>query len=211
MWRAAQVLERCDRADRHAAPGRLDAPRRSSDLQRLAGDRGRRRVTEVHRQCVHDPGHRLTIRVDVRCRDVAIAADENRDLCREAARHVLELVQRELARIDDDAALGAAEGDVDHRALPGHPHRESLDLVERDVRVVADASFGGSAVDVVLHPITGEHARMAVVELDREMAGELALHFAKNVPQPWLEPDQLRGLVELRLRGAPFVRLDDGS
>ena len=32
--------------------------------------------------------------------------------------------------IDDDAALAAAVRDADDRALPGHPHREGLDLVE---------------------------------------------------------------------------------
>ena len=43
-------------------------------------------------------------------------------------------------------ALAAAIGDAHHGALPGHPHREGLDLVDADVLVVADAALGGAAI-----------------------------------------------------------------
>ena len=36
-----------------------------------------------------------------------------------------------------------------------------LDLVERHVGVVADAALGRPAVDVVLHPVAGEHPEVA--------------------------------------------------
>ena len=205
MRRAAKVLECRGRADRHAATGGLDAAQRTADLDRLAGDRGGRGVTQVHRERVHDPGHRLTVGVHVGRRNVAVASDQDRDLGRESPRHVLELVERQLVRVDDDAALRAAERDVDHGAFPGHPHRERLDLVQRDVGVVANAALGGSAVDVVLHAVTREDACVAVVELDRKVTGELALNLAQDLAKPRLQLDQPCGLIELRLCSAPLV------
>ena len=76
---------------------------------------------------------------------------------------------RELLGIDDHAALATAERDADDRALPGHPHREGLDLVEGDVLVVADAALGRAAAQVVLDAVAREHPDGAVVHLDREV------------------------------------------
>src|SRR6202022_4620289 len=133
MRLAAEMLQRSERADGDAASGGLDPAKRTAHLDRLAGHRRRHRVTEMHRKRIHDPGHRLAVGINVRRGDVAVRADENRDLGRESPRHVLELVEWELLRVDDYSALGAAERDIDDRALPGHPHRERLDLVEGDV------------------------------------------------------------------------------
>src|SRR5205085_4467687 len=112
--------------------------------------------------------------------------------------------------IDDDSALRAAKRDVDDGALPSHPHRERLDLVQRDVWVIADPTLRRSAVYVVLDAITGEHADALVVQLHREGACELALHLAQDLAEPGLELDELRRLIELGLRGAPFVGLLHG-
>src|SRR5262249_37610133 len=121
--------------------------------------------------------------------------------------HVLQLAHGQLSRVDDHAALGAAVRDVDHGALPRHPHGQRLDLVQRHVGVVADAALGRPAVDVVLDAVPGEHLDPAVVHLDREVAGELALPLAQDLPQLGLQADDLRGLVELALRRAPFAGL----
>ena len=96
---ASQVLEGRHRADGHAATGGLDPAQRAADLDRLAGHRRWDRVAEVHRKRVHDPRHRLRVGAHVGRGDVAVGADEDRDLGREAAGHVLELVERELARV----------------------------------------------------------------------------------------------------------------
>ena len=78
------------------------------------------------------------------------------DLGGEAAGQALQLLQRELLGVDDDAALAAAVGDVHHGALPGHPHRQRADLVQGHVLVVADAALGRAAAEVVLDAIAGE-------------------------------------------------------
>jgi hypothetical protein len=44
--------------------------------------------------------------------------------------------------------------------------------------VVADAPLGRASVDVVLDAVAREDPRVPVVELDREMARELALDLA---------------------------------
>ena len=56
----------------------------------------------------------------------------------------LHLLARVVARVDQDPALRAPEGDVDDRALVGHERREGHDLVLVDVWVVADAPLVAS-------------------------------------------------------------------
>src|SRR5207249_4903873 len=123
-----------------------------------------------------------------------------------ATGQVLELVQGELAGVDRDSALGAAVGDPDRGALPGHEHRERLDQVEVDVRVVADAAFGRAAADVVLDAPAGVDADRAVVVLDREMHRELALDLAQAPPGVVGEADHVGSGVETALCG-----LESGS
>ena len=105
------------------------------------------------------------------------------DLGREAAGQALELAHRELLGVDDHAALAAAVGDADDRALPGHPHRQGLDLVEGHVLVVADAALGRAAAEVVLDAVAGEDLDAAVVHLDREVDGQLAARLAQDLAQ----------------------------
>src|SRR5262249_37503783 len=80
--------------------------------------------------------------------------------------HGLELPPRHLLRVADDAALGAAEWDPHERALPGHPHRQCLHLVEGDVGVVADTALRRPARDVVGDAIPLEGLRRPVVHPD---------------------------------------------
>ena len=111
----------------------------------------------MHGVRVHEPGHDLRGRVDVRRGNVALGPDQDLDLSEEAPAQVLELTARQLLGIDDDAALAAAVGNADDCALPGHPHRECLDLVDAHVLVVADAALGWAAAQVVLDAIALEH------------------------------------------------------
>ena len=73
-----------------------------------------------------------------------------------------------LLGVADDAALGAAEGNVDDSALPGHPAGQGAHFVEGDVGRVADAAFGRAAGDGVLNAEAGEHFDATIVHGRRE-------------------------------------------
>ena len=210
-WTATRVLVRSmprwrgrldDRVDA-AAGRRLVAALRAAEADRLAGDDAGDRVAGVHRVGVHHPGHDLGVGVDVRRRDVLLGSDEDLDLGEEAAGQALELLLAELLGVDDDAALAAAVRDADDRALPGHPHGEGLDLVERDVLVVADAALGRPATEVVLDAVAGEDLDGSVVHVDREMDGQLAAGLAQDAAHALVHPQAVGGEIELSLRDFP--------
>ena len=150
--------------DHHdAGAGRLVAEDRAADRDRLAGHDLRHRVADLHRVGVHHPGHRLLVRRHVGGRDVLLRADHRQELGGEAAGQPLELARRHLPRVAADAALGAAVGQAQERALPGHPDRERGALAERDLRVVADAALRRAEHARVLDAIAGEDDAALVV------------------------------------------------
>ena len=159
----------------------------------------------MHRVGVHDPGHHLGVGVDVRGRDVALGADQDLDLGREASGQALELLHAQLLGVDDDPALAAAVGDADDRALPGHPHGEGLDLVERHVLVIAQPALGRSAPEVVLDAVSGEDLDAAVVHGDREVDGQLAARLAQDAAHADVHAEPLGRQVELALGDFPGV------
>ena len=153
-------MPRCLRASSQttddAAAGGLAASARAADVDGLAGDDGGDGLAHVHGVGVHDPGHGLLVGVHVGRGNVFFRADEFDQFGGVAAGHALEFALGHLVGVADDAALGAAEGDVDDGALPGHPAGQGADFVEGDVGGVADAALGGAAGDGVLHAVAGE-------------------------------------------------------
>ena len=196
-----QVLEGLQGQISGSAAGRLDSAFRASHVDRLARHRGRDRVALVHGNGVHDPRHDLRAGAHIRRGDVLFRADEDRDLGRVAPGQVLELVLAQLARIDRDGAFRPAIGDADGSALPGHEHRERLDQVEVDVRVVPDAALGRSAADVVLNTPAGEDVHRTIVQTDRKVHRQLALDLAETSPCVIGKADDVRCGVESTLGG----------
>jgi hypothetical protein len=154
-------------------------------------------VADVHAVGVHDPGHDLGVGVDVGRGDVLVGADGIDDLGDVAARQRLQLAPRHPRRVADDAALAAAERHLRDRALPRHPRRQRRDLVERDVRVIADAPLGRAERDVVLHAVAGEHLDLAVVHLDGARHGDLPLGVGEDLPDAGVEAEEPCRAVEL--------------
>ena len=76
-------------------------------------------------------------------------------------------------RIADHAALGAAERNVHHRAFPGHPRCQRAHFVQRHVGREADAALGRPARQRMLHPVAGEHLDASIVQLHRNVYGDL--------------------------------------
>ena len=200
-------------------------PSEPPTFERLAGDDAEHRVALVHRVGVEDPGHDARVGADVGCRDVLLGADLVDDLGGVPAGHPLELAARHLLRVADDAALGAAERDPHQRALPGHPHRERLHLVDGDVGVVADPALRGAARDVVRDAEALERLDLAVVHHDRDRDGHgllalledadevlVDLELARDPPKLMLS-DLERVLAEVRgcLDGGHAGRVYDGA
>ena len=203
LQRDPPVPERLRRGEHHPAPGRLLAAERPADLHRFPGHRADGAPPLGHADGVHEPGHDLRVRVDVGGGDILRGADERSDLGRVAARQVLELPRRHRLRVADHAALRPAVGDVDHRALPGHPHRQRPHLVEVDAGVVPYPPLRRTADEVVLDAVAGEDARGPVVHPHRDGDGELALGMAEAFVDVRIEIEDPRGTVELRAGRVP--------
>ena len=137
-------------------PGRFVAEDRAADRDRLPGHDLGDRVAGLHRVRVHHPGHRLLVRRHVRRRDVLLGPDHRQELGGEAAGQPLELGLRERARVAAHAALRAAVGQAEERALPRHPHRERRALAERDLEVVADPALRRPEDARVLDAVAGK-------------------------------------------------------
>src|SRR5437868_14789346 len=106
----------------------------------------------VHADRVHHPGHDLRVGIDVGCWDIPIGPDQDADLAGVAAGQVLQLVTAQPLGIHDHSTLCSAVGDPDHGALPGHPHRHCPYPIHCDARVIAEATLGWAAIEVVMHP-----------------------------------------------------------
>jgi hypothetical protein len=154
----------------------------------------------VHRVRVEDPRHHARVGADVGGGDVLLGADFVDDLARVAARQPLELAARELLRIADDAALGAAERQAHQRAFPRHPHRERLDLVAGHGRVVADPALRGSARDVVGDAVAPEDADRAVVHRHRNRDLDRLLALLEDPDQVGVDPEGLPDAAQLLSR-----------
>ena len=114
----------------------------------------------------------------------------------------------EFAGVDDHAALGAAVGDADDGALPGHPHGERLDLVEADVLVEAHATLAGAAGGAVLDAVALEHADGAVVHDDGAVDLEAAAAVLEHLVDVRVQPHALGDMAQLHLRH--FIRVHLG-
>ncbi len=69
---------------------------------------------------IHDPCHHLRVGVHIGRGNVLVVADEEMNAPNELSRQALELLGVKFRGVAVDAALGTAEGEVDHRGLPGH-------------------------------------------------------------------------------------------
>ena len=101
--------------------------------------------------------------------------------------------------------LAAAERNVHHGALPGHPRRQRAHFVEAHVRREADAALARPARHGVLHAIAGEHLQASVIELHRNMHRDFARGGAQNLAHPVIQIEPHGGLVKARGGSHPRV------
>src|SRR5512141_173177 len=167
----AQLLEGLPEGVDEAVAGGFRPAERAAHAHRLAGDEaGVFRAVDGF-ELVEHPEHVLGVGHDVGGGDVAEGADVLGQDPDPAAAETLLLALAEVMRVANDAALAAAERDVHDGALPGHPHRQGADRVDRLLGGEADAALAGPAGIVVLAAEAVEHADAAVVHADgdREM------------------------------------------
>ena len=179
----------------------------AADRDRLPGHDLGDGVANLHRVCVHHPGHRLLVRRHVRRRDVLLRADHGQQLDREAPRQPLELVLGHLARVAAHAAFRAAVRQPEQRALPCHPHREGGALAERDMRVVADAALRRADHARVEHAVAREDRPGPVVHPHRDTDHDGALGKAQPLGRGGVDVGMSERLLILRDRGAEEGRI----
>ena len=113
----------------------------------------------------------------------------------------------EMMRITDHAALAAAQGQVGHGALPGHPHGQGAHGIGRLLGMKADAALAGSAAVVVLDPVALEDLHRTVVHLDGNADMVLPLGLAQELPGALVQVHHVGDTVEFRLGGRKSVEV----
>ncbi len=139
------------------------------------------------------------MRHDVRSGDVLQGADVAGDLADPAAADLFLLTVGELAGVADHAALAAAQGDVNHGGLPGHPGGQGAHGVDGLVGVEADAALRGAAGIAVLHAEALEHLDGPVVHAHGDVEVELPGGGAQEVAATLVQAQLLGHGIELLL------------
>jgi hypothetical protein len=141
-------------------------------------------------------------------------ADQQADLAGVAARQALQLTLGQLARIDADAALGAAVGHVHGRVLHRHPGRQGHHFGQRHVLVETHAALAGAAAEVVLHAVALEVGDRAVIHFDRHIHDQDALGALERL-HPTRQRSQIGRhavhLLQVSAPGADVVRVQVGG
>ncbi len=209
----AVALDRCRRAlqvhaqalrgfARHvdaAAGGCIAAAQRAEERHGLAGDDAGQVAALDGLVLIHHPGHDLRRGVHVGRRHVLVFADEVRDAAHVAPAQPLEFRHRQALGVADDAALAAAQRDVDDGGLPGHPGRQRPDGVDGLIGMEADAALGRAAGVVVLHAEALEGLVGAVVHLDGDAEMHLTHGHAQECVHGRREAQQFGRFVKLVL------------
>src|ERR1051325_3479632 len=163
-----------------AAPGRLAPARGAAQINGLAGNDGGHGMARVHGIGVHDPRHRLLVGIHVGRGHILFRPYEVEQFRGITARHAFKLARGHLRRVADDAALRAAERDIDDGAFPGHPGCERTHFVQSHIGRVAYAAFGGPAREVVLDAIAFKDFYAPGVHARRDVDLQLAIGHAHH-------------------------------
>jgi hypothetical protein len=176
-----EFLQGFSQREDHTVTRRLSPTLRAAHADRLARDEAGVLAAVERFELVEHPQHVLGVRHDVRSGHITNGSDIARYRPNPRAAQSFLLALTEAVRRANHAALAATQGDVDDGALPGHPHREGPDGVDRLLRVETDSTLTGAAGVVVLDPEGAEHLHGAVVHPDREAEMILAHRLAQQI------------------------------
>ena len=190
------------------APSRgIRAAFRAAQRHGLAGNTPERGFAGQSGIRIHHPGHRLGICRYIRSRNVSLRSQNGHDFVGESPRQPLQFGSRHPLRVADHSAFRAAVRNVHRRRLPRHPRSQRLHLVQREIRMVANAPLRRSSSHVVLHAIPGENLYLAVIQLDGNGDFHHSLGGAQNLPQSRVDLQKLGGHIELHLSDAERIEI----
>ena len=182
----------------------------AAGVERLAGDAGAGvDVGGVHpRVLVGDPCHLALAGAHVGGGHVLAGMDQVAlgQLVGESPGDLLQLVLVPIARIDPEAALGAAIGHFDQGAFVGHQRRQRLDLFLMHGRGVADAALHGLHVLGMHRAVAGESVDLATQSY-AEAHGVGGVANADLFLEPRRQVHQRHGAVEHHVDGVAKARL----
>src|SRR5262249_10407366 len=194
----AELGQRLVAADHDASASGFASARGAAELDGLSGDNRGGGLSGMHRECVHDPGHGLLVGAHVGSGDVALWSEPAGKFGRIAARETLEFAAGHFARVADDAALGAAEGNVDDGALPSHPSSQSAYFIQAHVGGETNSAFAGSPDRGMENAIASEDLQRAVVHSHRDVHRNFLVGILQIAINALLEPQFLRSHLETR-------------
>ena len=184
----------------HAIAGGFGAPQRTAAAHRFAGDHAGGVLARQLGVFVHHPAHHLRGGAHIRRGHVLARTDVLPDLLDPAAAQAFFLADGERGRVNDHAALAAAQRDIRHGAFPGHPGGQRAHGIDRLSRVEANAALVGAAGVVVLHAEAFKDADRAVIHAHRDAEVEFAQRPAQDLAHLRVQLEQLGHMVKLSLR-----------
>ncbi len=196
----AEFVEGFVAADHHAATSGFASSAGAAEFDGLAGDDGSGGFADVHRISVHDPRHGLLVRADVRGGNVALRTKPVGKFGCVTASEAFQFASRKFARIANDAAFGAAEWNIHHRALPSHPCGERAHFVDRNIGSKANAAFARAPHGGMKNAIPDEDLELTVVHANRNVEGDFFFGIFEIAVETLLESQLLRGYFEARFR-----------
>jgi hypothetical protein len=102
-------------------------------------------------------------------------------------------------RITDDPAFASAQGDIDHSALPGHPHRKRPDRIDGFLGMETDTAFSRAPGIVMQHPETAKYLDLPVIHPDWNAELVLPQGYAEKIPGCLIQVQHFGGVIELLL------------
>src|SRR5262249_17291550 len=101
----------------------------------------------------------------------------------------------------------AAKRNVDHRALPGHPARQSAYFVESYIGRVADAAFSRPTGNRMLYAKAGKDFKPSIVHGNGDVHDDLTAGILQNFPKTRVKIEFLGGKIESSLLSFPGIQL----
>src|ERR1039458_8861293 len=194
-----QFLKSFSQSKHDAVTRRLGPAERPAHADGLASDEAGITATMDLFELVEYPEHVLGPGHDIRRRHIGKRTDVLCHLTHPATANLLLLTQTEVVRIANDSPLCSSQGNIHHRALPRHPHRQRPDRVNRLLRMETDTTLPRPTRVVVLHAETAENFHRAVVHSHRDGKMELPQRVAQEVPGGRIQAEVFGYLVELLL------------